>query len=123
MIDLILLDGIICVWFSNLENVCVLFDSSLNASLLLIQFPQEPISKLNHDIGKTKEEIRFKVLVVDHSIVATEVLLVEAVIYDGEDLVHALDVFDSGVELGIYEENAMENICTCLDVIFDIFRL
>lgn len=52
-----------------------------------------------------------------------EILLVKAVIYDSEDLVHTLDIFDSWIELGIYKEHAMENVGASIDVEFDIFGL
>jgi len=46
-----------------------------------------------------------------------------AVIYDSEDLVHTLDIFDSWIELGIYKENTVKNISTSIDIVFDIFWL
>lgn len=52
-----------------------------------------------------------------------EILFKIAVIYDSEDLVHALDVFDPWVELGINEEDAMENVSASINVVFDIFWL
>ena len=123
MINLILLDCVVGMGLSNLENIRILFDPTLDAGLLLVQLSEEAVSQLDHDVGKAKEQVGLKVLTGNDGVFSLEILLEIAVIYDREHLVHALDIFDSWVQLGIYEEDAMENVGTSIDVEFDIFWL
>lgn len=113
----------------SLHYLRVLFYSALYAVPFLVQFPQEAIAQFNHYVGETEEEVGLVVhgwndwllpLLAIVAATATAVVLVVihnvAVVEHCEHLVHALDVFDAGVELCVYEENAMEHISVRFNV-------
>ena len=55
MVDLVHLDSMVGMRLYYFHDLSVLPDPALDAILLLVKLPKEPVSQFDHDIGEREE--------------------------------------------------------------------